>query len=84
MIGAVKGKRDFSTSDHIRLVKGYRWDGKKERDATNDTNLQGIFSDQGAFERIIFPRAKHMSAWLSIQGTTFTVTVLATTEFCGF
>ena len=38
LIGSVTGKRDFSTSDHIRKIKEERWDGKKYWDDVNDQN----------------------------------------------
>ena len=50
----------------------------------NDKKLHGIVSDQGAFEKRHLLRAKHMGAWLIIQGLTVTGTVLAATEFRDF
>ena len=53
MIGTVKGKRVFSTDNHTLAIKGERRDLKK-RDTANDTKLQLIVSDQGAFKKPLF------------------------------
>ena len=60
MIGAVTGKRAFSTTDHIQAVKEEWWDGVKDQDLANDTKLWEILSSQGAFDRRLFLRTKHM------------------------
>ena len=74
----------FSTADHSWEVEGERQDSKKYRDAANDVKLQEIVSNQGAFEKRLFLRAKHMGAWLIVLGTTVTGTAFSATEFCGF
>ena len=60
LIGAVTGKRAFSTTDHIQAVKEEWWDGVKDQDLANDTKLWEILSSQGAFDRRLFLRTKHM------------------------
>ena len=66
MVGAVNKERDFSTVYHIREVKVERRGGKKYQESANDVKLQVIDSDQGAFEKHLFLRAKHTSAWFII------------------
>ena len=46
MIGVVTGKKEFSTADHIQVVKEERRDGKKYRDGTNGAKTGGIINDQ--------------------------------------
>ena len=70
----------FSTANKIRAVKGESRDGKKDQDAANEAKLQGIVSDQGAFGKHLFLRAKHTGSWMIIRGNTVTVTLLAATE----
>ena len=48
IIGAVKGKRDFSTDNHILAVKEEWWYRKIDWDVANDAKLRGIVSNQGA------------------------------------
>ena len=79
-----QGQVGFSTADRIQAVKRGRRDGKKERDAVNDTKLYGIVSDQGTFEKRLFLHAKHTGAWMSIRVATVTGTVISATEFCDF
>ena len=50
LIGTVTGERAFSNADHVQVVKGERWDGKKYWGVVNDAKLPGIFSNQGAFK----------------------------------
>ena len=52
---------------------------KTNQDIKHDVKLQESFSDQGAFKKRLFLRAKHMGAWLSVWGTTVTGTLLAAT-----
>ena len=59
LIGAVKGKRVFSATDHIRSFKGGMRDGKNDRYTVNDKRLKIIVSNQGSFEKLFFLRAKH-------------------------
>ena len=40
MIGAVMGKREFSTADNLWAVKEERWDKKKYQDNANDSKLR--------------------------------------------
>ena len=84
LFGAVKVEQVFPTYDNIRAVKGGIRDGKKDWDATNDAKLQGVFSNQYAFEKRLILCAKHMGACLSIWGTTVTGIVIAATEFRDF
>ena len=83
LIGAVKGKRVFSTADHIQEVKGERRD-KKKQDTTNDAKLKIIVSYQVAFENLIFLDDKHTGASLILRGITVNDTVLAATQFSDF
>ena len=53
LIGAIKGKRVFSTADHIWEVKG---------DTTNDAKLKLIVSHQVAFEKAFFLDDKRTGA----------------------
>ena len=69
----------FSTANHIRSVKGESRDGKKHWDADNESELQGIVSDQGAFEKRFSLCAIHTGAWTSIRGITVNNTVLSAT-----
>ena len=57
---------------------------KKYRDIANDTKLQEIVSNQGAFEKRPFLRAKHTDAWMSMGGTMVTGTVLTITKIFDF
>ena len=57
---------------------------EKNRDVVNDAKLQGIISNQDAFEKQLFLCAKHTGSWMSVQGTTETGTILAATEFRDF
>ena len=82
LAGAVKGERGFSTADHIGAVEWERRDGKKDQDAANYAKLQGIISDQGAFEKRLFLRTKHTDVLLSVRGATVTGTVPAAMELC--
>ena len=79
LIGAVTGKWEFSTTYHIWAVKGERQEGGKYLDIANDVKLQEIVSDQGDFNKRLFLRAKHTGAWLSIQVTMVSITVLGAT-----
>ena len=80
MIGVVTGKKEFSTADHIRVVKEERRDGKKYRDGTNGAKIGGIINDQGNPEKRLFLRANHTGYWLILWGTTLIGTVLSATE----
>ena len=71
-------------ADHIWAVKGGRRDRKKDGYAVNDAKLQGIVNNQGDYEKRLFLRAKHMSAWLSVGVTTVTGNVLAAMQFRNF
>ena len=84
LIGAVTDKREFLTAYHIQLVEEKWRDGKKYRDDANDKKLREIVSDQGAFDKFLFPRAKHMGSWLIVWGTTVIGTVLAATQYRNF
>ena len=77
MIGAVTGKMDFSTADHIKVVKEERRYGNKYWDDVNDTKLQGNVRNQGDFE-------KRLGSWTSVQGTMVAGTVLTVTQFSDF
>ena len=46
--------------------------------------IQGIVSDEGALEKIIFQHAKHMGACVIVRGTTVTSTVITTIESSDF
>ena len=80
MIGVITGEREFSTTDHIRVVKEKRWDRRKYQDDVNDAKLQLTISDQGTLKKHLFLRDNHMKFWLSVWGTTVTSTELAATE----
>ena len=84
LIGAITVKREFSATDHILVVKEENWDEKKYQDGANDAKLQGIFSNQGAFEKRLFLHANHTGSLLRVWGTTVTVIVLTATEFRDF
>ena len=56
--GEVMGKREFSTSDHPRVVKEEGRDKRKYWYNVNDAKLRVIINDQGAFEKHPFLRAK--------------------------
>ena len=62
MIGAVIVKREFSTSDQIWAGKKERQNGKKYWYDENDAKLRGISSDQGAFDKRLFLRTKHIGS----------------------
>ena len=59
MIGVITGEREFSTTDHIRVVKEKRWDRRKYQDDVNDAKIRGIVNDQGNSEKRLFLCAKH-------------------------
>ena len=84
LVGAVNGEQDFSTFDHIWAVKGWIQDSKKDQDAANDAKLQGIVSNQGAFDKRLLLFAKHTGAGMIIRGNRVTSTVLAATVYCYF
>ena len=84
LIGAVKSKWLFSTSDCIREFKGDSCDKKIEGDTAKEAKLKEIVSDQGAYEKRLLRCAKHTGSCLSVQGTMVTSTVLFTMESCGF
>ena len=71
--------REFSTTDQILAVKEEKLDSKKYQYDANDAKLQGIVSNQGAFEKRLFLRANHTGSWLILCGATVTGTVLAET-----
>ena len=84
LIGAVTGKREFSTADHLQAVKEERQGGKINWDGANAAKLREIIHDQVDFKKSLFLRVKHMGSWMSVWVTTVTGTLLAATEFRDF
>ena len=66
------------------MVKEEWQNEKKYRDVVNDAKLQGIVSNQCAFEKLPLLFAKHTGSWLIVRGTTVTSTVTTAKEFCNF
>ena len=58
LIGAVRGKRGFPTDDHIQAVKEKHRD-EKNWDYVNDAKPLVIVSNQSAFKKHLFLRAKY-------------------------
>ena len=84
LIGAVLGKRDFSTSDRLWVLKEERRDGKKDWYYANDLKLRGILNDQDSFNKCLFLLSNHTVSWLRVQITTVIGTVPVETEFRDF
>ena len=68
----------------MQAVKAELWDDKKYWDDVDDMKHRGSVSDQGAFDKHIFLRAKHMCSWMIVPGTIVTGTVILKMEFYGF
>ena len=51
----------------------------KIRDDTIESNIKGLFKDLAALDYRLIIRTKSTGFWLTVRGTTVTVTVLAAT-----
>ena len=76
MIRDVMRERKFSIIYHPQEVKEERSEGMKTQDDVNDAKLEWIDKDFDILDFCLFLRAKQMSSYLTIQGTTAFGTVL--------
>ena len=84
LVRAVTGGGEFSNANHLWTISEERRDGKKAWDIAYKSRLKVLVSDlQGTDKRLLL-RAKSTGAWLSVHGTTVSVTVLSATEFQDF
>ena len=84
LVRAVTGGRKLSNTDHLRTLSEERRDGKEARDVAYESRLKSLVRNlQGTDKRQLL-RAKITGAWLSVHGTTVSVTVLSATEFRNF
>ena len=81
---AVTGGEAYSNADHLRTLGEERRDGKKYREAKNQTKLKGLVCNIKGNKRRLILRNKRAGAWLSICGTTVSGTVMSATEFRNF
>ena len=81
LVRSVTGGGAFYYADHLRTLSEERRDGKKYRDAAYESKLKGLASDLRGTKKRLLLRAKGKGAWLSVQGTKFSGTVLFATEF---
>ena len=84
LIRAVTGGGAFSNADHIRTLGEERCDGQKNWEVANKTKLRGLFQDLKGADRRLNIWAKSTGAWISINGTTVSGTVLYDTESWDF
>ena len=84
LVRSVTGGGAFYYADHLRTLSEERRDGKKYRDAAYESKLKGLASDLRGTKKRLLLRAKGKGAWLSVQGTKFSGTVLFATESWDF
>ena len=60
------------------------WDVQKNQEDTNDATLKGLVGYLISTNRRLILRTKNIGAFLNVQGTTVTVTVILAAEFCDF
>ena len=76
---SVMGGGEFSNANHLRTLSEERRDGKEARDVAYKSRLKGLVRYLKATENHPILRAKSTGAWMSIRGTTVSVTVLSAT-----
>ena len=85
LIQDVTGEGVFSNGFHLLALREESLDGKKNWYDVNDAKLQEIVTNLNGSDHCLILRAKNIGAWLNVQGTTATGTVLSSTEvhiFC--
>ena len=79
MIQAVMGRGEFSNADHLRTLSEEKRDGKESWDVVYEYRLKGLIRNLKGNDKRLLLRAKIKGAWLSVRGTTVSVTVLSAT-----
>ena len=84
LIQSATGGEAFSNADHLLALGEERRNGQKNWDEANKTTLKNLVRDlKGTDQRLII-RAKNTGAWLSVRGTTVSVTLWSNTGFWYF
>ena len=78
------GEGAFFNADRLLVLREERRDGQKNRDDVNGDKLKDLVSGLDSVDRRLILHAKNTGAWLNVQGTTVTGTVLGATDFRGF
>ena len=76
---AVRGGGEFFNANHLRMLGEERRDINKSREAAHETKIKGLVHNLKGTDRRLILRAKITGAWLSVRGTTVSVTVLSAT-----
>ena len=71
----------FSNADCLLTLREERRDGHKNWDDTNDAKLKVFVGYLNTTHRRLIIHSKRTGAWLNIQGTKVTGTVLPATKF---
>ena len=72
LIRDVKREIEFSTVDHLQVVKKEISDRRNTFNESNKAKLEGIVDPLDAFEHCLFLRAKKTGSWMTIRGSTVT------------
>ena len=84
LIRYVTGEGKFSNANHLLVLRDERRDGQKIHDDTNDAKLKYLVTDLDSADQLVILRAKNTGAWLNVQVTMLTGTILAATLFWWF
>ena len=84
LIGSVKGYRDFSTADHLLVLREERRDNQKIRYDANWSKLKGLVRYLEVLDHRIIICAKNLGYWMTVWGTILTGIVIVAIEFCNF
>ena len=78
----MKGKREFSTANRLKVVKEEMGDGRKPRDDVINAKLEVIVNNLKLFDLKLYLCVKQVGSCLTILGTMVTGRVLLAMEFC--
>ena len=79
LIQAVAGGGEFSNADHLRTLSEDQRERKESQDVAYKYRLKGLVRYIKDNDKSLLLRAKSTGAWMSIRGTTVSVTVLSAT-----
>ena len=75
----VTGEGAFSNANHLLTIKEERRDGDKNRDGINNSKLKDYVTDIDSADWHIIICNKNTGAWMNVQVTMITVTLLLAT-----